>query len=103
MLQTVLADGEERDQLSRQRLELFTRQLEDARQENRIRAQSLSDRQCQTTGLHERLCKLQNEMFSSAFGPPPGAVSVTDTPSTASIAATNPGLVASSASTSRLL
>ena len=30
------------------------RQLEEARQENRIRAQALSDRQCQTTALHER-------------------------------------------------
>merc|ERR1740138_1599830 len=83
MLQTISADGEERDQLTRQRLELFNRQLEEARQENRIRAQNLSERQCQTTALHERLCKLQNEIFmgartslvagSSSGGPASGA------------------------------
>lgn len=70
LLREIHADGEERDRLSRQRLELFSRQLEEARQENRANAQRLSDMQCATTAKHEQLCLLQNRIFNGLQGQP---------------------------------
>jgi len=59
----ILADGEERCGAARGRLGFFSQQLEDARQENRARAQKLSDMQVSTTAIHERMCALQNQVL----------------------------------------
>lgn len=59
----ILADGEERCGAARERLGFFAQQLEDARQENRARAQKLSDMQVATTATHERMCALQNQVL----------------------------------------
>jgi len=64
MLVEILADGDDRAIVARRRLDLFLRQLEEARQENRSSAQRLSDMQCSTTAIHEHLCSLQNQIFN---------------------------------------
>eukprot|EP00929_Paragymnodinium_shiwhaense_P103363 TRINITY_DN66838_c0_g2_i2.p1 TRINITY_DN66838_c0_g2~~TRINITY_DN66838_c0_g2_i2.p1 ORF type:complete len:1466 (+),score=266.39 TRINITY_DN66838_c0_g2_i2:96-4493(+) len=63
ILREIVADGEERFFLSEGRLELFARHLEEARQENRVHAQRLSDAQCKTTAIHDKTCTMQNDVF----------------------------------------
>eukprot|EP00445_Apocalathium_hangoei_P010534 CAMPEP_0203884088 /NCGR_PEP_ID=MMETSP0359-20131031/28155_1 /ASSEMBLY_ACC=CAM_ASM_000338 /TAXON_ID=268821 /ORGANISM="Scrippsiella Hangoei, Strain SHTV-5" /LENGTH=1196 /DNA_ID=CAMNT_0050804469 /DNA_START=23 /DNA_END=3613 /DNA_ORIENTATION=- len=92
LLKEVLADGEEQCRAGQKRLGLFTRQLDEARVENRSRAQQLSDMQISTTGIHEKMCKFQHWVLERKLFPNVSPSRLASAPSASTSAADRLGL-----------
>jgi len=59
IMNQIWSDGQDNFKAGQLRLELLEKHLEAYRQDNKARAQRLSDRQVKTTGIHQKMCKLQ--------------------------------------------
>lgn len=97
ILRRILADGEEHCRAAQSRFNFFSQQLDGARQENRARAQRLSDMQVATTAIHEKMCTLQNQvlerkLFHGRYSSWSGAVARECAPVGSRVAAVGSGI-----------